>query len=1099
MSNSEATSTTGSSRAISRASSRTSFSMSPTEVKRCSTSFAKEAELGLVRRQTDVRNICFVGAGYVGTIHSPSPLTCTSECSYHDTGGPTAAIIAYCNPNISVTVVDMNETRIQRWQSKHLPIHEPGLEDVVRIARDGANEVDLSDNDSDCERRRLPCREPNLFFSTDCNRHIAAADIVFLSVNTPTKMSGLGAGAATDISMFESAARSVALVAKEGAIIVEKSTVPCRTAKVVRDIFNFHRPGVPFEILSNPEFLAEGTAVNDLLHPSRVLIGSAQTPAGKEAASKLTSVYAGWVPRSLILNIGLWSSELSKLVANAMLAQRISSINSISAICEKTGADINDVAHAVGVDPRIGAKFLQAGLGFGGSCFKKDVLSLSYLAESLDLPEVAVVNTLNGSLRGKKITLLGYAFKKDTSDTRESQAAEVVRQLLPECPFEIAIFDPQCGKGAIEEELAQLASSQTAATIKPHGPVAVYTDPYEACANATAVLILTEWTQFSYPPSAPKPSTLEANSVSTRHIRPTLQPRQMSQMNLLERRAAVQDDLAKLQDTHPYIRPDPQNDEAGRFRSAPKCSENCVDCESEHTVARYANQNLDWVQIAGAMAAPRWVFDGRGMVDPVAMEDLGFQVKAIGRGCSGAPDLRVPAVRGYAMAHIFSVGATEKANAVLSEYSQHTHLRAERQSLAKSDASPRWLERRRFLICTAMQSAAIELRVLSVSLDSTNDDQDAALSSHPAEYIHLLRCGIQVSFSLWPGRIVHCVRDDSGSICTYVSPDATTFTSLWSWRTNPAAVRAFPNIGIHSSSLPVQVSDLETLEISSSWTLAPSSLISGTSMDPTVEPNSGAIAANNVQCNVVLDMFADEDERRSYTSSEQRYELMVWFGSWGAAARPIGSSQPRDPLTIVMLGASAFTLFNGTNTNGQTVFSWVSNTTLTTFSLDIAPLIGFLVANDYMPADAFLGTLQFGSETSFASGEVNFTVHAFEAYVGSRPTDSFGNTSTTTAMMPVATLVAPSGNGRVNGWSRDSDAERMGNYGFGIECWILWRVVGSKLPFSRAELSGRLFYWRLKAIGEAFVVNAQFPCLNGGEGRNPDWWKSSVKWKSYMR
>lgn len=298
-------------------------------------------------------------------------------------------MLAYCNPNIEVTVVDMNANRIRAWQSKHLPIHEPGLIDIVRIARDGANRAEVSSGRRYSAHNILPARDANLFFSTDCDRHIASADIVFLSVNTPTKMSGSGAGSATDISMFEAAASSIAQVAKAGAIIVEKSTVPCRTAQVVRDIFEFYRPGVPFEVLSNPEFLAEGTAVNDLLKPSRVLIGSSNTPAGRKAAQRLTDVYAAWVPRSSILCVDVWSSELAKLVANAMLAQRISSINSVSAICERTGANVDDVAKACGMDPRLGSKFLKAGLGFGGSCFKKDVLSLSYLAASLDLPEVS--------------------------------------------------------------------------------------------------------------------------------------------------------------------------------------------------------------------------------------------------------------------------------------------------------------------------------------------------------------------------------------------------------------------------------------------------------------------------------------------------------------------------------------------------------------------------------------------------------------------------------------------------------------------------------------------------------------------------------------
>lgn len=267
-------------------------------------------------------------------------------------GGPTAAVIAYSCPHIVVTVVDKSEARVRSWQSRHLPIHEPCLSEIVRVARDGTS-----------------ARQGNLFFSADCDRHIGHADVVFLAVNTPTKADGIGAGAATDISMFESAARSVALAAKPGTIIVEKSTVPCRTADMIKEILEFHRPGVPFEVLSNPEFLAEGTAMRDLLSPSRILIGSETSPEGLAAAGRLADVYANWVSRSSILTIDVWSSELAKLVANAMLAQRISSINTVSAICERTGANVDNVAQAIGLDPRLGPNFLQSGLGFGHETF----------------------------------------------------------------------------------------------------------------------------------------------------------------------------------------------------------------------------------------------------------------------------------------------------------------------------------------------------------------------------------------------------------------------------------------------------------------------------------------------------------------------------------------------------------------------------------------------------------------------------------------------------------------------------------------------------------------------------------------------------------
>lgn len=287
----------------------------------------------------------------------------------------------------------------------HLPIHEPGLTNVVRIARDGVNAVTLEQQDS-LYQLRVPAREPNLFFSNDLDTGIGEADIIFICVNTPTKTAGIGAGAAANLSILESAVERIAGVAKPGAIIVEKSTVPCRTAEVVREKVRRHkphsenrtlmlsqlrifRPNVPFVVLSNPEFLAEGTAIDDLLNPPRILIGTTDTPMGHAAAGQLAALYETWVPAERIVSIRLWSSELAKLVANAMLAQRISSMNTVSAICEKTGADIDDIARAIGVDPRIGPYFLKAGLGFGGSCFKKDILSLSYLAESLDLPEVS--------------------------------------------------------------------------------------------------------------------------------------------------------------------------------------------------------------------------------------------------------------------------------------------------------------------------------------------------------------------------------------------------------------------------------------------------------------------------------------------------------------------------------------------------------------------------------------------------------------------------------------------------------------------------------------------------------------------------------------
>ena len=327
------------------------------------------------------------------------------------------AMIALKAHDIEVHVVDMNAERIAAWNSDQLPIYEPGLKDVVT------------------ERRGK-----NLFFSTNVHAVIKAADIIFVAVNTPTKTYGVGAGRAADLRFIESVARTIAEVATTPKIIVEKSTIPVKTAETIKDILSENTHGVQFQVLSNPEFLAEGTAVADLLNPDRVLIGGERTPGGEKAIQTLVDVYAHWVPRDRIVTTNLWSSELSKLVANAFLAQRISSINSISALCEATGADVDEVANAIGKDSRIGPKFLKASVGFGGSCFQKDILNLSYLCEHFGLPEVSaywesvvkindwqkhrfatrIVSALFNSVADKKIGVLGLAFKKDTNDTRES-------------------------------------------------------------------------------------------------------------------------------------------------------------------------------------------------------------------------------------------------------------------------------------------------------------------------------------------------------------------------------------------------------------------------------------------------------------------------------------------------------------------------------------------------------------------------------------------------------------------------------------------------------------------------------------------------------
>ena len=408
--------------------------------------------------------ICCIGAGYVG--------------------GPTMAVIALKAPDIQVTVVDMNTTRIAAWNSDTLPIYEPGLDAVVKEARGR-----------------------NLFFSTDVKGAIAAADIIFVSVNTPTKTYGVGAGRAADLRYIESVARTIAEVSTTPKIIVEKSTIPVKTAETIQQILAANTNGVSFQVLSNPEFLAEGTAVPDLFNPDRVLIGGERTPAGDAAVAKLVSVYARWVPTERILTTNLWSSELSKLVANAFLAQRISSINSISALCEATGADVDEVANAIGKDSRIGSKFLKASVGFGGSCFQKDILNLVYICETLGLPEVAaywnsvvaindyqkhrfsakLVRSLFNTVADKRIAVLGFAFKKDTNDTRESAAINVVRDLLAE-QANVVVYDPKVPAAEITADV--LGKGQT------NPRLSVAKSAYEACQGAHAVAIVTEWDEF---------------------------------------------------------------------------------------------------------------------------------------------------------------------------------------------------------------------------------------------------------------------------------------------------------------------------------------------------------------------------------------------------------------------------------------------------------------------------------------------------------------------------------------------------------------------------------------------------------------------------
>lgn len=394
------------------------------------------------------------------------------------------AMIALKCPDIQVAVVDMNAARIAAWNSDQLPIYEPGLDDVVRQARGR-----------------------NLHFTTDVAGNIKSADIIFVAVNTPTKTYGVGAGRAADLRYIESVARTIAQHATGAKIIVEKSTIPVKTADTIRSILASNGTGLKAQVLSNPEFLAEGTAVQDLLAPDRVLIGGERTPEGDQAVAALAGVYARWVPRERIITTNLWSSELSKLVANAFLAQRISSINSISALCEATGADVDEVANAIGKDSRIGPKFLKASVGFGGSCFQKDILNLTYLCESFGLPEVAaywgsvvgindwqkkrfaarIVKELFNTVADKKIAILGFAFKKDTNDTRETAAINVCRDLLAE-HASVCVYDP---KVPADEILADtLGKGHT------NSRLTVAQDAYAACAGAHAIAIVTEWDEF---------------------------------------------------------------------------------------------------------------------------------------------------------------------------------------------------------------------------------------------------------------------------------------------------------------------------------------------------------------------------------------------------------------------------------------------------------------------------------------------------------------------------------------------------------------------------------------------------------------------------
>jgi len=421
-----------------------------------------------------IKNICCIGAGYVG--------------------GPTMAVIARNCPKIQINIVDINEKKIKQWGNKDLnklPVYEPGLDEYIK-----------------------ECRGNNLHFSSDVEKYISTADMIFLTVNTPTKTQGIGAGQASNLKWIEASARQISKYAKGHTIVVEKSTLPVKTALTIKEILNESNidNGKTFQILSNPEFLSEGSAINDLEKPDRVLIGG----ENKEAIDSLINIYANWVPREKILTTDLWSSELSKLIANAFLAQRISSINSISELCEKTGADIKQVSLALGTDSRIGPKFLNAGPGFGGSCFKKDISNLIYICDHYGLYEVSkywqkvidinfwqserisnlVVNKLFGNLSNKKISILGFAFKANTNDTRESPAIKICRNLLEE-GANLKIYDPKVSKSQIDKDLGEFLPSNK--KINSEYGNWIYCDLAEKTfEEADATLILTEWEEFKF-------------------------------------------------------------------------------------------------------------------------------------------------------------------------------------------------------------------------------------------------------------------------------------------------------------------------------------------------------------------------------------------------------------------------------------------------------------------------------------------------------------------------------------------------------------------------------------------------------------------------
>ena len=435
--------------------------------------------MAIKQTKMKISSICCIGAGYVG--------------------GPTMAVIALKCPDIKVNVVDINESKIDLWNNNDLdklPVYEPGLKEIINKTRN-----------------------KNLFFSTDIKGGVNESQIIFVAVNTPTKTYGEGKGMAADLTYVEKCAKTIAEYSCSDKIVVEKSTLPVRTAEKIKEILELNaNPGISFEVLSNPEFLAEGTAIKDLFKSDRVLVGSDQTESGFLAAQSLVKIYENWIPKNKILTTNVWSSELTKLASNAMLAQRISSINSLSAICEETGADIEEVSNAIGFDKRIGKDFLKSSVGFGGSCFQKDILNLVYLSKYYGLNEVAdfwhqvikindyqknrftkrIIKELNGTIKSKKISVLGWAFKKDTNDSRESASIYVTDNLLNE-GAKVYIYDPKVTKVRIIDDLKKLweANSISEVEIKSKLTNLNIVDNYKDCfKKSSCVAILTEWDEF---------------------------------------------------------------------------------------------------------------------------------------------------------------------------------------------------------------------------------------------------------------------------------------------------------------------------------------------------------------------------------------------------------------------------------------------------------------------------------------------------------------------------------------------------------------------------------------------------------------------------